>query len=385
VSYDLNDALRDHGTAGVRRIFDTARPYRAVDVPGDPAFPVFNAAELLKTRAPTRQWLTEDWIPHRDVSALGADGGTGKSLLALQLAVAVAAGVSWMGLPVKAGPALYVSAEDDKDELHFRMEQIVAKNALPLDLSKLTLVNLAGQNAVLATPGPKGLLVETEEFVKLDAILAQVKPRLVVLDSSADFFGGNEVDRAHVRGFVTMLRARAMRHDCAVVLLIHPSVDGIKTGRGYSGSTHWNNAVRSRMYMTVPGGEDGEEADPDLRMMELMKVNRARKGKKMWMRWKEGIFEPEARVQEQDFEGQIACEEQFLKLVRKINESGREVSPLMGRTYAPGMFAKHPESSGFKLRDYERAMELLLGSGKLKVATYGPPSRRYSKLEISPC
>jgi KaiC/GvpD/RAD55 family RecA-like ATPase len=378
---DLADELPD--SADLREMLDEAKEFNGTG--DDPEFPVINAAELVKTRAPKRQWLVENWIPHRDVSALGADGGTGKSLLALQLAVAVAASVSWMCLDVRPGPALYVSAEDDKDELHYRIEQIVENSALPLDLSKLTLINLAGKNAILAVPGPKGLLLETDEFAKLDAVIAALKPRLVVFDSLADFFGGNEIDRAHVRGFVTMLRKRTMLYDCAGLLLIHPSVDGMKTGRGYSGSTHWNNAVRSRMYMTVPGGEDGDEPDPDLRMVELMKVNRTRKGQKMWMRFKDGIFEPEARASLPAFESQLACENQLLKLVRAINESGREVSPHLGRNYMPSMAAKHPESRGYKARDYERAMETLLGSGKLKVATYGPPSKQRSRLEIAPC
>ena len=72
-----------------------------------------------------------------------------------------------------------------------------------------------------------------------------------------------------------------MRLKAAVLFIAHPSVDGIKTGRGYSGSTHWNNSVRSRLYFTDGTSADSEgPPNPDLRVIELAKSNRARRGEK---------------------------------------------------------------------------------------------------------
>ena len=56
---------------------------------------------------------------------LAGDGGGGKSLLALQLAAAIATGTWWVGLDVQKGRVLVLSAEDDKDEMHFRLENII--------------------------------------------------------------------------------------------------------------------------------------------------------------------------------------------------------------------------------------------------------------------
>jgi hypothetical protein len=52
----------------------------------------FCAADLEGLQVPDREWLVPDLIPTRTVTLLYGDGGTGKSLLALQLAVAVALG-----------------------------------------------------------------------------------------------------------------------------------------------------------------------------------------------------------------------------------------------------------------------------------------------------
>ena len=64
-------------------------------------------------------------VPGGTVTMLGGDGGTGKSTLALGLAGATVAGVPWVGRAIEdCGPAAYLSAEDDKDELHRRFPEI---------------------------------------------------------------------------------------------------------------------------------------------------------------------------------------------------------------------------------------------------------------------
>ena len=48
----------------------------------------FQASDLDSKPVPAREWLVRELIPHRTVTLLSGDGGTGQSLLALQLAVA---------------------------------------------------------------------------------------------------------------------------------------------------------------------------------------------------------------------------------------------------------------------------------------------------------
>ena len=105
-----------------------------------------NAASLAWKQVPRQHWLVEDIIPEGNVTLLSGDGATGKSLLALQLAVAVATGGHWFGFKPEPGGALYVSAEDEIEELHRRLARIAPK----LDaLDQLTIIPLAGKDAVL--------------------------------------------------------------------------------------------------------------------------------------------------------------------------------------------------------------------------------------------
>ncbi len=56
---------------------------------------VIDPIQLQGRPIPERKWLVPNWIPHRNVTMLGGDGGLGKSLLAMQLLTACATGHPW--------------------------------------------------------------------------------------------------------------------------------------------------------------------------------------------------------------------------------------------------------------------------------------------------
>ena len=72
---------------------------------------------------------------------------------------------------------------------------------------------------------------------------ADVGAQLVVIDTAADTFGGNENVRPHVRQFIALLTRLALERDGAVLMLAHPSVTGRTSGSGDGGSTAWSRAV----------------------------------------------------------------------------------------------------------------------------------------------
>src|SRR4051812_24916297 len=86
----------------------------------------FTADQLTGRPVPPRPWHVANMIPARAVSLFQGDGGTGKSVLALQLLASTVLGRPWLGQPVTQGRALYISAEDDRDEIHRRLDAIAA-------------------------------------------------------------------------------------------------------------------------------------------------------------------------------------------------------------------------------------------------------------------
>jgi len=125
------------------------------------------------------------------------------------------------------------------------------------------------------------LLAETNEFA----------PTLVILETAADLFGGNENDRGQVRQFLANCCAKiAMESGAAVLICAHPSVAGLKSGEGSGGSTAWNNTLRSRLWLRRDLDNHDEEADTDVRILELKKANLAQRGTMLRLRWVDGVF-----------------------------------------------------------------------------------------------
>ena len=194
----------------------------------------YSAASLKDKPVPARESLVPDLVPQRTVTLLGGDGGTGKSLLALQLCVAVATGTAWLGRSVQQGGVIFISAEDDDDELHRRVDDILRSAGLTYDdVAGMTLRSLAGEDALLAVE-TQVALIQSALFEELDARAALENPVLIVLDTLADVFPSNENDRAKVRQFIGILRRLALKRHCAVVLLAHPSLSCLNSGAGTS-------------------------------------------------------------------------------------------------------------------------------------------------------
>ena len=352
------------------------------ETPAEPAIQFWQASDLSGKPVPDRKWLAADLIPSGTVTMLSGDGGTGKSFLALQLAVAVASSGTWLGRSVASGTSVMLSAEDDKDELHRRLAEVVKGGGLAFSaLTKLLICIRAGKDALLATvPAPSATLKPSRIYEQISDCMAAHKPVLLVLDTLADLFPGNENDRAQARQFIGMLRQLAIEHRCAVLLLAHPSLAGINTGTGSSGSTGWNNSVRSRLYLERVV-QNGYEANPDARVLRTMKANYGRVGGEITLTWREGLFVGDAAETQLERAAKGGkAERVFLKLLRLHAEQGRRVNANPGPSFAPKVFEQHPEGEAITKTAFRNAMEVLLAKSRIGVGQTGPASRRISYL-----
>ena len=59
-------------------------------------------------------------------------------------------------------------------------------------------------------------MLETGIFPLLKSHIESIRPKLIIIDTSADAFGGDEINRKQVRAFVKLLRILAIQFDCAV-------------------------------------------------------------------------------------------------------------------------------------------------------------------------
>jgi RecA-family ATPase len=338
------------------------------------------AASLACRPPPDRPWLVADWIPRRQVTLLSGDGGVGKSLLALQLQLAAASAGRWLGLYTMPCRSYGLYAEDEDDELHHRLWSIAALASVNVArLDNMAWHGAAADAAELVELDDRGAIRPTAYYRQVERAIIGFGARLIVFDAATNLFGGDEIKRRQVNEFIGLLRRLAIKIDGAVILLAHPSVQGISSGTGLSGSTHWNNAVRSRLYFERVKGED---ADPDERTLSCLKSNYASAGRVIRVRWADGGFVAIDAPSGIDRAAVSAKAERiFLALLTDSYSTGTWTCPNpAARNYAPSIFAKHPDRDGLGKPAFEAAMHRLMKTDQIKIETYGRPSEPRSRL-----
>jgi RecA-family ATPase len=154
-----------------------------------------SAASFEGRPIPPREWHAHGLVPANDATQLGGDGGTGKSILAAQLAVATVLGRPWLGIEVKRGSVIYLGAEDDLDEMHRRFAAIARQQDVRFDrLADLHICCLAGQDALLATADASGNVRPTPLWLQFKTLVADVEPILIVYDTLADLLVETRTD-----------------------------------------------------------------------------------------------------------------------------------------------------------------------------------------------
>ncbi len=351
----------------------------APSAPSGPNWTLTRPTALQGVPVPRREFIVDQWLAPGHTTILYGDGGLGKSLLSQQLAAACAVGATWCGLPVTRCRALILACEDDEAELHRRQTSINAAMGVSFtDLDDMAWMSGVGEDNTLVTFDRDDRMALTPAFARLEHEVRQFRPRLIVCDTAADTFGGDEVRRRQVRQFVgAALGKLAKEYDAAVLLNAHPSRSGMSRGGDLDGgSTAWSNTARARWSLTRPEGKPGE-VDPDERILARRKANYASIGDTVRVRWQAGAFVPVmALTGEAWLQAQKEHEVVFLRLLNRLNLSGRNVSPSkFSDTYAPKVFSLHPERDGRVRADFEGAMERLFAMGLIQAVDVGRPSR----------
>jgi RecA-family ATPase len=333
---------------------------------------------------PPREWFVLNRIPANNITLFSGDGAAGKSLAFLQLAAATSLGRDWLGTLPKPGPVIYLSFEDDGDEINRRLADIARHYGVTVSDIKINLkvVSIVDDDVSFATFNRDGIPDPTRFFRRVQNDVEQIKPVLIGIDTVTDIYRGSELDRGQVKQFLKLLR----KLKTTIVLLSHPSLSGIASGSGLSGTTGWHNTVRARMYLKSANEEkdkNKEDDDSDLRVIESKKNNYGPVSERILVRWKDGVYvlEPGEGSLERLAKEQ-ATDHLFITLLRQFKSQGRTVSPNPSPSYAPAVFAEHPDAKKAKVKskDFTNAMERLFHSGKIKVVKEGPPSKQRDRI-----
>lgn len=373
---DWNDVARELTDEELQRLVDEQPVWEPESLPPmrngtDPdASPLADLADIgvgaMLDDAPLpRRWLLRDRLPLGVVGVLAAAGGTGKSILVLQLAVAVATGRSFLSIEVaEPGGVLIVAAEDDRDEVHRRLRRIVERLRADGEFSdyedrllreRLFIAPRVGEDNRLTAHDPERGLVRTEIGTRI-AATAQAIPslRLIVLDPVSRFRGGEENSNDDATTFVVAVERLRAETDATILLPHHVSKDGIRAGaerlavESLRGASALIDGVRWAAAMATLRRDAAEEygLDPDdagrFVRLDIVKSNYAAPWAGMWLeRANGGVLVPcELRRTRREKDAARAEDRyretlpKLVALVRKEQEAGQPLTRNRIRSFA---------------------------------------------------
>ena len=193
------------------------------------------------SRAPNRRWLIDGlWAEE----ACGCIGGTPKSCktwLGLEMALAVATGRPCLGrfaVP-NPGPVLLYAAEDAASAIRERAAALALARRLPFERIAVGLIT------------EEGLRLDLDAHRdRLEATVAQLKPRLLILDPLVRLHRGDENSAAEVSEILGWLRVLNRAHKVAIALVRHVRKSGgSQPGQSLRGSGDIHAWGDSNLYL----------------------------------------------------------------------------------------------------------------------------------------
>jgi RecA-family ATPase len=189
-----------------------------------------------------QRWLVEGLWSEEAVGIIGGEPKCGKSFLALDLAVAVAAGIPCLRrfAVSRPGRVLLYPAEDALHIVRRRLEGICAAAG----------VSLAALDVQVITAPSLRLDLEADRM-RLEETVAQLKPRLLVLDPFVRLHRIDENVSGDVAPLLAFLRELQRRHGIAVAVVHHAKkgAGAIRAGQALRGSSEFHAWGDSNLYL----------------------------------------------------------------------------------------------------------------------------------------
>jgi AAA domain len=206
-----------------------------------PVAPAWRLAE----RDPELRWLVTHLWSQDAVGIVGGEPKCCKSFLALDLAVAVAAGVPCLrrfAVPT-SGRVLLYAAEDAHPIVRRRLEGIAAAGVALRDLD------------IQVITAPTLRLDLPADRVALQEAVARLQPKLLILDPFVRLHRIDENASGEVAPLLAYLRELQRRHNLAVLVVHHAKkgAGNVRAGQALRGSSEFHAWGDSNLYLRRDG------------------------------------------------------------------------------------------------------------------------------------
>lgn len=191
---------------------------------------VWAAHRWTQGETPKRQFLVDKMVLASKHTLLVAEGGAGKTFLMLDLALKVASrqeGDTWCGLPIlRRGAAVILTTEDDKDELHIRLDGMDPDRSRRKDagddLIILPTINSGGSFALVEKDPRTQEARPSRKWLEFFNLLRQTPNlQLVVIDTLNSVLHGEENSATVTNEFMRVVTQVCGELGAALIIVHH--------------------------------------------------------------------------------------------------------------------------------------------------------------------
>ena len=187
---------------------------------------------------PPLKWLIRNAIPKAELGIIFGPSTAGKSFVALDMAFAIARGISWCGKDVEKGRVVYIAAEGA-----IGMQKRVKAYALQYQVTEADLQII---------PDTPNLILKPDVDAVIKSVLTRGKADMIVIDTLAQTTPGADENAGKDMGPFLANVQRICRETGAVALVVHHSgKDATKGSRGWSG-------IKCNVDFEIEVSRDGE-------------------------------------------------------------------------------------------------------------------------------
>ncbi len=348
-------------------------------------------SDLADKEPPARRWAIKGWLGMGHSTLAVGVAGIGKTLLAQQVASALALGQYFIDDVPGALKVLMWCCEDDHDELWRRQLAIAKWLGAGFDAFAENLIiqpRHGLENTLVATEF--GRLMFTTLIEELREQAGDYRAEVVILDNAAQLYGGNENDKHHVTLFMNALAGALPGR--AILLLAHPAR---ALGSEFSGSSAWENVARTRLYLgaKLPGEKldpaDDEPAE-DVRFLARRKANYSSRDWRRFL-YKDGVLVPDAAEAAGSAGGMVGylrdqqAERIVLESLEKLRSMGIDATESTSSpNYLPKLITNYGFHEGRSRQEIASAMRRLRVDRRLERAVVGEYANRTKKYGLRP-
>lgn len=253
--------LRNHGDPAC---FDHAEitPLFSIDA--------YRADRFIGKEPPPRRWLYVKVLRFGKVGIIVAPGGTGKSQALMQVGVSIATGSPLFGVweVGETGGVLMLLAEDDDEEVHRRLNNIIGQLALSGDIAaisalrkNLILRSMVGENNLMTETNQSREVQQTIYVDRLIATATQIPDlKLIIIDPASRFRGGNENEAQDTTRFVEAIERVAQATGATILIAHHTNKGSMQATEANQNASRGSSALTDgvRWQMNLAGMSEKE-------------------------------------------------------------------------------------------------------------------------------